>query len=153
MIGSGFVEIEAPHVTASSRQWNGSKVDAERNPQLAAGSYARGATRFELSVEADWLLANLDRTSILIGQIEAPPVLHVGLIPRNADSDSYRDLLRSRPNNAEASTEDEELSACYLDGVGHEQDRSEGRRVELEIRLVHGEDTTGSARSSRWRVL
>ncbi len=74
---------------------------------------------------------------VLVGEVESPLMLHVGLIPRNTDSHGDGDVLRARSNDSEAAAEDEQLAVGDLDSIGHQNDRSKGRGAKAQIWLIH----------------
>jgi len=143
-----FVDKQAPHKPLSPRKWECSEVDPERHPELTSRSDTGGSTRLELPVQADWIVSNGHRVAILIGQIEAPLVFDVGLIPRHRNSHSDRHLLRSGADHSEPTTENEQLAIVYLDSISHQDDGAEGWRVEREVGLIHEVDLIGRLSST-----
>ncbi len=141
------VDEEPPCQPLAAGQWQGAEVDAQRDPQFAARSYPRWTPRFELPIEADCLVSNGHFVPVLIGEVEAPMVFDVRLIPRNPNAHSYRDLLRSWSDHAQAAAKDEELAIVHLHGVCHQDDRTERWRVEGEVGLLHCDDPIGSVRA------
>ena len=141
------VDEEPPGQPLAAGQWQGAEVDAQRDPQFATRSYPRRTTRFELTIEADCLLSDGHGVPVLIGEVEAPVVFDVRLIPRNTNPHGDRDLLRSCSDHPQAAAKDEELAVVHLHGVCHQDDGSEGWRVEGEVGLLHCDDPIGSVRA------
>ena len=83
--------------------------------------------------------------AVLVDQIETPVVFHVRLIPGHRNTHRHGDVLGSWPDDAKTAAEDEQLAVGHLHGIGHEHDRLERGRVELEVGLIHAVDLTGSA--------
>ena len=141
------VDEQPPGQALPTGQWQRSEVDTERHPQFATRGYPCRTARFELPVEADRLLSNGHRVAVLVGQVEAPMVFDVGLIPRNSDANRDRDLLRSWSDHPESAAKDEEFAIVDLHGIRHQDDGSEGWRVEGEVGLLHCDDPIGSVRA------
>ena len=141
------VDEQPPGQTFSTGQWQRPKVDAERHPQFTARGYTCRTARFELSVEADRLLSNGYCVAVLVGQVEAPMVFDVGLIPRNSDANRDRDLLRSWSDHPQSAAKDEKFAIVDLHSVCHQDDGSEGWRVEGEVGLLHCDDPIGSVQA------
>lgn len=141
-----FVDEQPPHETLATRKWKCAKIDPQGDPQFASWCNTRGPSGFELPVEADRLVPDLDWPAVFVGQIETPMVFDVGLVPRHGDSHGDRDLLRSRTDHTESAAENEQFSVVDLHGVGHENDGAERRRVELEVGLIHDVDLSGMLR-------
>lgn len=145
-VGRLVVDEQSPCEPFSTRKRQRPEVDSERNPQLAPGCDTRRSTCFELTIEADRLVAHLNRVSVLVGQIESPLMFDVRLIPGNADSYGDRNLLWARSNDTQAATEDEEFAVVDLHGIRHQDDGAKCGRVEHEVRLIHCVDPIGQ----RW---
>lgn len=146
-----FIDEETPCESLTAGQRQCPEVDPQWDPQFAAGSDSRWPSRFELSVEADRLVANGHGVAVLVGEIESPLVFDVGLIPRHGDSDRDGHLLGTGADHAQAATEDEELAIVHLHSVSHQDDRPEGRWVEREVRLIHYTDPIGPYSSNENR--
>lgn len=138
------VDVQAPQQPFAAGKRKCSEVDAERNPKLASRRHSGGASGLELAVERDRLFSDGDGATVLIDEIEAPMVLHIGLVPRHAYANSDRHLLWTGSDNPKPSAQDEELAVRDLHRITHENDRLESGRGEHEIRLVHGDDPTAS---------
>lgn len=141
-----FVDEQPPHETLTTRKWKCAEIDPEGNPQFASWCNTRGSSGFELAVEADRFVADLDWSAVFVGEIETPMMFDVGLVPRHGDSHGDRHLLRSRADHTESAAENEEFPVVDLHGVGHENDGAERRRVELEVGLIHDVDPSGMLR-------
>ena len=141
------VDEQPPGQTLPTGQRQRPEVDSERHPQFATRGYPCRTTRLELSVEADRLLSNGHCVAVLVGKVEPPMVFDVGLIPRNSDANRDRDLLRSRSDHPESAAKDEEFAIVDLYSVCHQDDGSEGWRVEGEVGLLHCDDPIGFVRA------
>ena len=113
------VDEEVPGEAHSSGERDRPEVDSERHPQLASRSHPSRTSCLELAVQADRLLIDSDGATVLIGEVEAPVMLHVRLIPGHSDSNSDGDVLRSRSNYAKAAAENKQLARGYLYGIAH----------------------------------
>lgn len=141
-----LVDEQSPGETFSARQWQGAEVDSKRNPQFGARSDSRRTTSLELAIEADRLFADDHGMTVLIGEIESPMMFHIRLIPRDPNTNSDRHLLRTRSDNTETSSENEQLAVVHLHGIGHQHDRAERGWVERKVGLIHGVDPIGRVR-------
>jgi hypothetical protein len=145
VLGACIVDVERPRVALAPGKWECTKVDSERNPKFAPWGYTRWTTGLELPVQADRFLADDDGVAVFVGEVEAPLVFDIRLIPRHTDSNSDRNLLRTWTDDAQPAAENEELAVGDLHSIGHKHDGSKHRRIERQVWLVHGEDPTGSA--------
>ncbi len=146
---AGFlVDEQPPHESLASGKGKGAEIDTQRHPQLAARSDTCWSPGFELPVQTDRFAADLDWSAILIGQVEAPMMFDIGLVPRDSDTYGDRDLLWAGADHAESTTENEEFAVVHLDGIGHQDDGAKSRRVEREVGLIHDVDPIGLVRAA-----
>ncbi len=139
------VDEELPGESLAAGEWDRPKVDAEGNPEFAARGNTGRTSGFELTVQADRLLADHDWVAVFVGEVELPLVLHVRLVPGHADANRNRDVLRTGADHAESAAEDEQLAIGDLHRVAHQDDCSERWRVEGQIGLLHGDEPTGGS--------
>lgn len=142
-VGGFLIDEESPGEPFAAGQRQRTKVDSEWNPQFAPWRDSRGSASLELPVQTYRLVTDHDCVSVFVGQVETPLVFDVCLVPRHTDSHSHGDLLRTRSDDSQATTKNEQLSVIHLHGVGHQDDRSKCWRVEDEVRLIHRTDPIG----------